>query len=343
MAEAFMMRRVGETKKVPVLNASLPADVSGLIESASASASFSVSISVHGVPDEYTYQWYRNSAAISGATGATYTAAFPAAGTYTFYCVVSNAAGSVPSRVAKVVVASAKPVYSYTGSHQLVDDGNYNWRLKLLTSGTLKFTSLGNSAGFVQVFMVGGGGGGYYHAGGGGGYTKTESLNNVVLNTAYQVVIGAGGIGNGSGTGSGGATSIFDFSVNGGKQPTKWDCGGNGGSGGGEKERAGGSNGSDGGTRGWSETWPGTGQHTTTREFAEAGGTLYAGGGGGGKAVRNPPGAEGGAGGGGHGGWGSAPNAPANGDTNTGGGGGGNYDGTNGNGGSGIVVIRNAR
>jgi hypothetical protein len=64
------------------------------------------------------------------------------------------------------------PEFTYSGDFQFIDDGDKNWRIKLLTSGTFKFTSIGNAANGIDVFCVGGGGGGSA-SGGGGGYTKT--------------------------------------------------------------------------------------------------------------------------------------------------------------------------
>ena len=58
--------------------------------------------------------------------------------TYSVYCRVPNKAGSVASRTATLTVRSYLPAYTYTGSHQLIDDGNYNWRLKLLTRDVYK-------------------------------------------------------------------------------------------------------------------------------------------------------------------------------------------------------------
>lgn len=94
--------------------------------------------------------------------------------------------------------------FTYSGDCQVIDDSTeaYNeWRIKFLTSGTLKFTA--NIA--VDIFLVGGGGGGAGHVtngsnnllcsgGGGGGYTKT--LNNITLNknVSYSIVIGNGGV-----------------------------------------------------------------------------------------------------------------------------------------------------
>lgn len=258
------------------------------------------------------------------------------------------------------------PEYTYTGSSQLIDDGDGNWRIKFLTSGTLTFKrALKN----IDIFLVGGGASGvaggyggydgeYYGPGGGGGYTKTAK-NVAPSGTSYSIVVGAGG--NNS---DGGTSSAFGYSAAGGKRGTisgiyfdsgeqgHFCYGGCGGSAGGSRysvtdstsysdysnyisgmQSKGGSNGSS--TANYS-TYA-KGQGTTTREFGEASGALYAGGGGCG-------GSSGGDGGGGAGGFGS--NRPgSSGTANTGGGGGGAPYMVNsyGTGGSGIVVIRNAR
>lgn len=334
MGECLIMRRGGESYELPVLDASYPKDAA-VTASPGGSVSFSVRITTPGRPAEYTYQWYRNGAAISGANGAALTlTGLTTAATYSVYCKVTNKAGSVNSRAATLTVRSYLPAYTYSGSAQLIDDGNYNWRLKLLTSGKLTFSHLGSGASAVDVFLVGGGGGGWYGpsqgGGGGGGYTATSDVA-LAVGTEYSIVVGAGG-----NQANGGDTKAMGVTASGGKRggPAGFCAGG---SGGGYAGGNGGSDGSDGGPGG-------QGQGTTTREFGEASGALYAGGGGGGKADRNPPGgAPGGDGGGGHGGWGGAPTAPAPGTPNTGGGGGGNYSGDPGAGGSGIVIIRNHR
>ena len=161
MGECLIMRRGGESYELPVLDASYPKDAA-VTASPGGSASFSVRITTPGRPAEYTYQWYKNGAAISGATGASLTlTGLTAAATYSVYCKVTNKAGSVASRTATLTVRSYLPAYTYTGSAQLIDDGNFNWRLKLLTSGTLTFSHLGSAAGKGgQAFLVGGGGGG---------------------------------------------------------------------------------------------------------------------------------------------------------------------------------------
>lgn len=245
-------------------------------------------------------------------------------------------------------------MYTYTGSSTIIDDGSGNWRIKFLTSGT--FTPLINMT--IDAFLVGGGGGGRnglanqnQGGGGGGGLTGTWASITLSNGVPYTVTIGNGGAGNG---GTGGATSIsgsgiVTMSKNGGT-PSSIDYryGGSGGSGGGGAgSGVGGSNGGNGSGGGG---YPGTGQGTTTKEFGEDSGTLYAGAGGGG-GFNVGVGGSGGAGGGGAGGgstYSSSAYAGTSGTANTGGGGGGGGSSTTAgaagaSGGSGIVVIRNHR
>lgn len=339
MGECLIVRRGGESYELPVLDASYPKDVT-VTAAANGSASFSVSITTPGRPAEYTYQWYKNGEAVSGGTAASLTlTGLTAAATYSVYCKVTNKAGSVNSRTATLTVHSYLPAYTYTGSHQLLDDGNFNWRLKLFTSGNLTFSHLGSAgSGMVDAFLVGGGGGGSW-SGGGGGYTKT-SVVSITLNSGIPVTIGAGGAANADG----GTTSAFGVTAAGGKAGGFRNSGGAGGSGGGgggassslDDGPRGGDGGSDGGNGG-NSTWSGgIGQGSTTREFGESGAELYAGGGGG-------EGANGQHGAGGSGG-GSTGGSQRPGMANTGGGGGGAYAVSTGfAGGSGIVIIRNHR
>ena len=243
--------------------------------------------------------------------------------------------------------AGSAPVFTYTGTYAFINDGDKNWRIRLLTSGTLRFSKLGNAANGVDAFLVGAGGGGEPQglgSAGGGGYTLTTS--NLVQNaTNYTVVIGAGVAGQ-----DGGSTSAFGATAAGGKAGNG-ERGGDGGSGGGAwAAGTGGSDGSNGGTG--TRAIGGAGQGTTTREFGEASGALYSGGGGGGYGGNNST-TPGGAGGGGAGGQATVLDThidtsyrAIDGEINTGGGGGGTSHGAVAHataGGSGIVVIRNHR
>lgn len=237
-------------------------------------------------------------------------------------------------------------LYSYTSSHQPIDDGDGNWRVKFLESGTL--TVLKDM--HVDIFAVGGGGNGAskpsngYSGGGGGagGYTTTVRTQKLLKGKSYTVTVGEA-----TGTSSlADETGVVLCEANGGGSGNSFN-GGSGGSGGASGAVSGsggagtpGSDGNDGIST--TEASSGKGQGTTTREFGEATGDLYSGGGGGAK-YANGAYSKGAAGGGGDGSDGSNP--AGNGGVNTGGGGGGASSAypTGGTGGSGIVIIRNIR
>lgn len=334
-----------ETKELPVLDSSLPTDVS---ISATNSATFKVSILKDGMPKEYTYQWYEDGEAIPEANADTYTRNTTKndGGKHMIYCTVTNKAGTITSRTATLTVddsAFRVPAFSYDGSCSLTDDsGNPiqqgalldNWKITLKTGGTLRFSELGNALKGIEAFLVGGGGNGgnrgTSNGGGGGGHTNTQSCA-VAANTPYPITIG----------GSGGATSAFGYTANPGGNGSKTNEVGTrapggagtgyGGSGGGYASSAVSADGGAGGSGVYA--------------FGDSKYGIYGGGGGGGGSnnnIRNGNGGAGGAGGGGAGGdYGVNGN---DGTPNTGGGGGGgglNYYG--GSGGSGIVIIRNKR
>lgn len=129
--------------------------------------------------------------------------------------------------------AGGLPEYTYTGVAQLIDDGGGNWRIKLLSSGTLTMKRKTN----VDMFLVGGGAGGSANycnfvqwdesstgqtytggmgiagAGGGGGKVLTKKAIALPANTACAVSIGAGGAGGTSkSVGSAGGTSSISVS-----------------------------------------------------------------------------------------------------------------------------------
>jgi hypothetical protein len=270
---------------------------------------------------------------------------------------------------------SGSAVTSITTSSGYLSTGTtYYWRVRYKASdGTFSeystaftFTTAASFGVTVNVFLVGGGGGaggsGYVAgAGGAGGFTTNASALLGVGNT-LTISIGGGGGGSGYGgaassgsatTATGGGGFGTNYSANGGTGGQGSSPGGSGGSGGGGGHYswrnppgggAGGSNGSNGGSN--AEFAGGSGQGTTTRAFADAGLTLYAGGGGGGGGNWDGGSGQGGAAGAGGGGAGSNAGGGGNaGSTNTGGGagapGGNNGGSTTGpSGGSGIAIIR---
>lgn len=252
------------------------------------------------------------------------------------------------------------PTFTYTGDYELVQDDDTpienpatykgDWKLRLLTSGTLTITKMNGFDGSVDVFLVGGGGNGSCVAayegetgggqGGGGGYTSTQKAVSIITDTEYEIEIG----------GATGTSSAFGHSAAGGENGGD---GGDGGSGGAAQATstpygslAGGSDGENGangqygaaishGGYGQIEQPGPNGETGNTREFGEETGKLYSGGGAGGQ--RNSGAIfSGGDGGGG--------DTGTSGEANTGGGGGGApVNQTTGSGGSGIVIIRNHR
>ena len=237
--------------------------------------------------------------------------------------------GLVKKVVVNFIYQPGAPAFTYTGDFKIENGDTIDWKIYLLTSGTLTFT---DETPNIDVFFVGGGGAGasgvwssgYVQVnrrsgGAGSGYTLTKKDVSLAINTSYNIIIGAGGTSNAKNTYTDGtATSAFSFTANGGKGTSRDGehyKGGNGGSGGGNENY-------EGATDGGGGTNAGTGQGTTTREFGESQGKLYA-----------------------TGGSGVSKN---DGQPNTGdGGSGGRYAdssggkiGSGGNGGSGIVVIR---
>ncbi len=304
--------------------------------------------------------------------------------------------------------ASTPFAFTYSGSYATEGNLEGNFVIRFKTSGTLKITSLGMTSGKFDIFGVGGGSGGngsrygdsvYTAAGGAGGFTKTIKSKSLTT-TSYTITIGAGGAG-GTGDigkydtptndifgGSGGKSSFGSIlSVDGAtdtnikNDPSYYFYPRSGGTAGGWGSWVGANGSREGRSEGDSqqsdtERYGGTGQGTTTREFGESGGKLYAGGGGGGSHLSLRSGDtkylmwntyRGGSGGGGAGAGGSGSSTNAKDtpthtyavagtvNTGSGGGGGGAYahgaassgsrvDYTPGAaGGSGIVCIRNAR
>jgi hypothetical protein len=180
MGECLISRRGGEAYQLPILDTNYPQDIA-VMATPDGTASFSIAISEYGKPVDYTYQWYVNGEAVSGAINANYTMNTTTnnIGTYTVYCDITNKAGTVSSRIATLVVKSAIPnsaTYSYSGTSELKAESDYDWTLYLKSSGLLSLVDEYN----VDIFVQGGGGsgaGGHSNdgrGGGGGGYQNTQ-------------------------------------------------------------------------------------------------------------------------------------------------------------------------
>ena len=143
MAHGFRHGSGGALKKVPVLNEAYPQDVS--VNEVGTSVSFSVLVAEAGSPNEYTYQWYYDGVAITGAIEAGYTmnAEF---GSHTVFCVVSNEAGMVTSREA-TVTAEIEYIYKTGTIYPIASDIKMKDGKNALSKQTsqLKMSTTGNN------------------------------------------------------------------------------------------------------------------------------------------------------------------------------------------------------
>lgn len=333
-----------------------------------ATSQLQVRIAEDGIPNAYSYQWYLNNSPIEGAITSTYILSGLSIGTYTYYCTVTNEAGTVTSRLATVVVADVKPNFStFSGNFSIMENSTPNWSYKITSTGT--YTP--DSDYEVDLWGIGGGGSGANGqgaGGGGGGYSAFQTGVTLKKGVKYTFTIGAGGAAlTGDGTGAtGGTTRITDANGNtlltaSGGQGGQIMAGGAGGSGGGagtyEKQKyggyagTGGSNGANGGNSYSASGGKGSGQNMYPFRQNGTGGMpsseMKPYGGGGAGSERQGPQRAGGNYGGGSGEYQIDSNhdevPPTNGIANSGGGGGGAQGTTGGAGGSGIIMIRNTR
>ena len=191
-------------------------------------------------------------------------------------------------------VGSSPYIISYTGKCEIVKEGTDNWKIKFLTSGTLKISANLN----VDTFLVGGGAGGggasysdltqydsdtwWSHGdGGSGGYTKTYRNVNIKSSDTYTITVGSGGAANTAGSKSSLVGGSINQAANGGN--TNRGAGGSGGGAGCSRNTDGGGGAGTGGKygnaggdctgnvlSGAQSLSGGTGQGRTTCEFEQS-------------------------------------------------------------------------
>lgn len=115
----------------PVLNSNYPANVA--IENGK-SVTCEVMIATDGNPKDYTYQWYKNGSAVSGATGSSYTFTPGTTEKPNVYCEVTNSAGTVTSRTATITVIQ----YLYKEG-DLCSGVSGGWNTVKADNGTITF------------------------------------------------------------------------------------------------------------------------------------------------------------------------------------------------------------
>ena len=102
----FDMSASSNSRKIMQLNPEYPKDVT--MKSTDGTAVFKTEIAKHGRPDEYTYQWYVNGAAVAEANHKEYERNISGdKGQYTVWCEVTNKAGTATSRHATLTVKKA--------------------------------------------------------------------------------------------------------------------------------------------------------------------------------------------------------------------------------------------
>lgn len=103
---------------LPVLSDDYPADKTVKFDDGSSgSATFYVGIETHGVPNNYSYQWYVNNVPVEGAVYESYTHTVYSECEDEIFCRVSNAAGYVDSRVA-TLDATYTVLYLYNSGNE---------------------------------------------------------------------------------------------------------------------------------------------------------------------------------------------------------------------------------
>ncbi|MHB1708716.1 MAG: beta strand repeat-containing protein [Thermoplasmataceae archaeon] len=93
-----------------------------------------------GGTGSYSYQWYLNSAAVSGATSSTYTTSFSSSGTDSVYVIITDGVGNTAQSSNLTETVNADPSVSIASSQNPTDVGNSVTFTASASSGTGSFS-----------------------------------------------------------------------------------------------------------------------------------------------------------------------------------------------------------
>ncbi|WMT49953.1 MAG: PKD domain-containing protein [Thermoplasmatales archaeon] len=102
-----------------------------------------------GVP-AYTYQWYDNGTAVSGATNSTYTTSFSSSGSDSVYVVITDGAGNTAQSNTITETVNVDPSVTITSSQNPTDVGNSITFTATVTGGTSPYTYAWYNSGTLE-------------------------------------------------------------------------------------------------------------------------------------------------------------------------------------------------
>ena len=102
-----------------------------------------------GVP-AYTYQWYDNGTAVSGATNSTYTTSFSSSGSDSVYVVITDGAGNTAQSNTITETVNVDPSVTITSSQNPTDVGNSITFTATVTGGTSPYTYVWYNSGTLE-------------------------------------------------------------------------------------------------------------------------------------------------------------------------------------------------